>query len=310
MTNMAESQYMAKILFRDWIPQAYVDHHHMGSYGARIYLPPYAEPVRPSADPLRLARAELVRRAHGLQGRGGRACPASSTPRSTPAGATSGFHWITPFHNIAGMLTESASARLASPLYIHPDQLQGGTAQPARLRGADDLPESLARRLVAAARHRRAPEDLGVGDARSRGAQSRDGAVERVSQGEAADRARRGGQAEGVRRSPATSTIRSPPTKMVNKLLGQGVEVQRAPKALHRSDGMTYPAGLVRRLDGAAEDGRRPLAARPHVLSRQQLHARPRRRSDPPVRHVHRHDDRVHGRARRIRSTSRSKPSS
>jgi hypothetical protein len=37
-----------------------------------------------------------------------------------------GFHWITPFHNIAGMLTESASARLATPIYLHPDQLKGG----------------------------------------------------------------------------------------------------------------------------------------------------------------------------------------
>jgi hypothetical protein len=37
-----------------------------------------------------------------------------------------GFHWITPFHNIAGMLTESASARLATPMYMHPDQLRGG----------------------------------------------------------------------------------------------------------------------------------------------------------------------------------------
>ena len=37
-----------------------------------------------------------------------------------------GFHWITPFHNIAGMLTESASASLATPLYIHPEQLRGG----------------------------------------------------------------------------------------------------------------------------------------------------------------------------------------
>ena len=35
-----------------------------------------------------------------------------------------GFHWITPFHNIAGMLDESASANLASPLYVHPDQLR------------------------------------------------------------------------------------------------------------------------------------------------------------------------------------------
>jgi hypothetical protein len=37
-----------------------------------------------------------------------------------------GFHWITPFHNIAGMLTESASARLATPMFVHPDQLRGG----------------------------------------------------------------------------------------------------------------------------------------------------------------------------------------
>ena len=37
-----------------------------------------------------------------------------------------GFHWITPFHNIAGMLNESASARLATPMFMHPDQLRGG----------------------------------------------------------------------------------------------------------------------------------------------------------------------------------------
>ena len=50
--NMVESQYMAKLILRDWVPQAYVDHHHQYSYGARLYLPPYAEPVRPYADPL------------------------------------------------------------------------------------------------------------------------------------------------------------------------------------------------------------------------------------------------------------------
>ena len=38
-----------------------------------------------------------------------------------------GFHWITPFHNIAGMLAESASARLATPMFMHSDQLRGGT---------------------------------------------------------------------------------------------------------------------------------------------------------------------------------------
>jgi len=126
MTNVVESQYVAKIMFRDWVPQAYVDHHHMGSYGARIYVPPYAEPIRPDGDP-------LVWREMSWYG-------AHIAYKEEEAGLSGvinmaiysgwghfGFHWITPFHNIAGMLTESASARLASPLYIHPDQLRGGS---------------------------------------------------------------------------------------------------------------------------------------------------------------------------------------
>ncbi|MGB5658346.1 MAG: M14 family zinc carboxypeptidase, partial [Thermoanaerobaculia bacterium] len=32
--NMIEAVYNAKILYRDWKPQAYVDHHQMGGYGA------------------------------------------------------------------------------------------------------------------------------------------------------------------------------------------------------------------------------------------------------------------------------------
>lgn len=39
--NLVESKYAAEILYRKWIPQAYIDHHQMGSYGARLYIPPY-----------------------------------------------------------------------------------------------------------------------------------------------------------------------------------------------------------------------------------------------------------------------------
>ena len=124
MTNTVESQYGAEIMFREWVPQAYVDHHQMGAYGARIYVPPYAEPVRPSADP-------LVWREMSWYG----AHIAYKEEEAGKAGVVNaaiysgwghfGFHWITPFHNIAGMLTESASARLATPLFLHPDQLEG-----------------------------------------------------------------------------------------------------------------------------------------------------------------------------------------
>jgi hypothetical protein len=125
-TNLQESKYVAEILFRKWIPQAYVDHHHMGSYGARFYIPPYCEPFRPLADP-------LVYREHAWYGahQAYKLEEAGKTgiiggAMAFPAWGHFGWHRITNHHNIAGMLTESASAKLATPIYIHPDQLVGG----------------------------------------------------------------------------------------------------------------------------------------------------------------------------------------
>ena len=123
--NLPESQHLGRLMYREWVPQAYVDHHQMGSGNARLYIPPYAEPIRPDGDP-------LVWREMSWWG-------AHMGNRLEAAGKTGvigsaiysgwghmGFHWITPFHNIAGMLTESASARLATPMFMHPDQLRGG----------------------------------------------------------------------------------------------------------------------------------------------------------------------------------------
>lgn len=126
--NLAESVYAAKIMFRDWVPQAYIDHHQMGSYGARFYVPPYCEPIRPYADP-------LIWREHSWYGahiaykleEAGKAGILNAA--QYPGWGHFGWHWITPFHNIAGMLTESASTRLATPLFIHPEQLRGGSRQ-------------------------------------------------------------------------------------------------------------------------------------------------------------------------------------
>ncbi len=123
--NLPESRNLAKILYRDWLPQAYVDHHQMGATNARLYIPPYAEPIRPDGDPL-VWREMTWWGAHmGTQ--------LEAAGKTGVVGAAvysgwghMGFHWITPFHNIAGMLTESASARLATPMFLHPDQLRGG----------------------------------------------------------------------------------------------------------------------------------------------------------------------------------------
>jgi hypothetical protein len=83
MQNTVESQYVAQFLFREWIPQAFIDHHQMGAYTARIYLPPYAEPIRPGGDPLvwREMAWYGAHMAYKMDGRSG--------PRSTRVGGIS-----------------------------------------------------------------------------------------------------------------------------------------------------------------------------------------------------------------------------
>lgn len=121
--NIIESHYMGEILFHEWMPQAYQDHHHMGSYGARLFIAPYKEPIRPYTDPLIWRELSLygANMAYKCEEEG-IAGIANST--QYPGWGHYGYHWITNSHNIAGMLTESASAKLATPLYVNPDQLQ------------------------------------------------------------------------------------------------------------------------------------------------------------------------------------------
>lgn len=241
MANMVESRYMAKVLFREWIPQAYVDHHHMGPYGARIYLPPYAEPIRPGADP-------LVWREMSWYG-GHMAYKEEEENKSGVLNMAEysgwghfGFHWITPFHNIAGMLTESASARLASPLFVHPDQLRGGVR---------NLPLYEAQTVF--------PNPWPGGWWRLRDIVER----QKISAWAVLDLAARNRETvlwnaylkakrqtdRGAEAKPAAYLI--PPAQhdpitaatLVNKLLLQGIEVQRLKTAFTTAAGMSYPAG-------------------------------------------------------------------
>jgi hypothetical protein len=241
MTQQVESKYMARILFTDWKPEAYVDHHHMGSYGARIYLPPYAEPVRPMADP-------LVWRELSWFG-------AHQAYKEEEAGLSGiingavysgwghfGFHWITPFHNIAGMLTESASAKLATPLFIHPEQLQGGARNlpkyeeetifpnpwPGgwwRLRDIVDRQKTAAwATLDLAARHKETVlmnAYLKGKRQTERGAVGKPGAY----------------VIPAVQHDPLTARL------MINKLLVQGIEIQETTKPFTTESGMTYASG-------------------------------------------------------------------
>jgi len=124
MLNIVESQYMARILFREWRPQAYLDHHHMGSYGARLWVEPHCDPIHPYGNPLVWRELSWYgsHMAYKLEEAGKSGVLNAA---QWPNWGNLGFHWITNFHNIAGLLTESASAKLATPLYIDASQLEG-----------------------------------------------------------------------------------------------------------------------------------------------------------------------------------------
>ena len=196
--NLPESQHLGKLMYREWMPQAYVDHHQMGSGNARLYIPPYAEPIRPDADPL-VWREMAWWGAH----MGNRLEAAGKTGVIGAAIYSGwghmGFHWITPVpqhRRHADRVGERAAGDADVPA---PGSAARRPAQPARVRIADHHAEPVARRLVARARHRRAAEDCRVGDGRSRRAQPRDRAVEHVPEGHAPDRARGEGAGQGVR---------------------------------------------------------------------------------------------------------------
>ncbi len=124
--NMVEAKYMADILFRTWRPQAYLDHHHQGSNSARFNIPPYSDPIHPNGDPIVWQEINWYGGHMGYMLETAGKSGVLHSARYEGWGHL-GFHWITIYHNIAGMLTESASAKLATPMYVHPDQLIGAS---------------------------------------------------------------------------------------------------------------------------------------------------------------------------------------
>ena len=128
MLNTVESNYMAELMFKDWPPQAYQDHHHMGSYGARLYVSPYSDPIHPYGDPLVWRELQWYgsHMAYKLEEEGKQGIVNAAI---FSGWAHMGYHWIGIYHNIPSMLTESASAKLATPLYIHPEQLKAQTSE-------------------------------------------------------------------------------------------------------------------------------------------------------------------------------------
>ncbi|MFQ5928233.1 MAG: M14 metallopeptidase family protein [Acidobacteriota bacterium] len=106
-----------------WHPQIVFDVHQMGSYGARMFVPPFINPIDANVDPI--LQAEIAELGASLfsaliqKGKKGVVTNALYDAY-TPARAYQHYH--------AGVriLSEAASARLASPIRVTSEQLRSG----------------------------------------------------------------------------------------------------------------------------------------------------------------------------------------
>jgi hypothetical protein len=114
-----------------WHPQIVHDIHQMGTQGPRFFVPPWIDPIEPNVDPLLVAGINAIGTAMAweMYGEGKTGIAVNAIFDAwTPARAYQHYH------GGVRILTETASARLATPVTVPFDSLSGGRGIDARVR--------------------------------------------------------------------------------------------------------------------------------------------------------------------------------
>ena len=119
--TQVETRLVVDSLYDVWHPQVVLDLHQQGRYGSRFFIPPYLDPVEPNVDPLLVAGDNALGlatawrlTAEGLTG----------VAVNTLYDAWSPSRAFEHYHAAVRILTETASADLASPVTVPPDSLR------------------------------------------------------------------------------------------------------------------------------------------------------------------------------------------
>ncbi|MCX7974142.1 MAG: M14 family metallopeptidase [Candidatus Aminicenantes bacterium] len=122
MFNLPETRAIARVQYHDWIPQVHIDEHQMGSTGARLFIPPFMNPPLPNVHPLVWRGINLcgTAMAYDLQRNGFSGIVHGRSYTGWYIGACDDTSWL---HNTIGLLSEAASVRVASPIYIEPTEI-------------------------------------------------------------------------------------------------------------------------------------------------------------------------------------------
>ncbi|MEK6374059.1 MAG: M14 metallopeptidase family protein [Acidobacteriota bacterium] len=126
MLTQIETRNMSRAIYHQWYPQVFVDEHQMGSNGPRMFIPPFSDPVDPDVHPLIWREANLIgtNMAFRLEQQKKSGLIYGYSFDAYWLGGTRNTGW---WKNITGLLLETASARIASPIDVAPSELQGGS---------------------------------------------------------------------------------------------------------------------------------------------------------------------------------------
>ncbi len=118
MNNMPESEAVSQVLYNEWYPQIIHNHHQTSQAWARIFLPPFSDPVNPNIHPGVTTGVNLVGTAMANRFAMKR-MPGVISDFQYSMWWNGGMRTAPYFHNMIGILTETAHATTTPRTYDH-----------------------------------------------------------------------------------------------------------------------------------------------------------------------------------------------
>ncbi|MBM3740518.1 MAG: peptidase M14 [Acidobacteria bacterium] len=114
MLNLPESRHVSSMLFNEWFPQIVYNQHQSPAFPARIFVPPYAEPLNPHIPAVVMEGINTIGAA--MKERFARENkPGILSYFGFDAWWNGGLRSVPAFHNMHGILTETALHSYATP---------------------------------------------------------------------------------------------------------------------------------------------------------------------------------------------------
>ncbi len=121
MMNLQETRNVSRLLFAEWFPQIVYNQHQAPPFPARIFIPPYAEPLNPNIPAAVMEGINLIGSAmkerFAREGKTG-----ILSYYGFDAWWNGGLRSVPAFHNMHGILTETALHAFATPRMYKPSE--------------------------------------------------------------------------------------------------------------------------------------------------------------------------------------------